>query len=158
MAKGKQAKDMAEAAASSARPTPVTSSRKTSRKMAPTSNISKAASSFKAVTSNNDQKQSERRSKKANDKADPHKDKVKKIPVPGDRIMVKMIGKQREPVRVMEVVDKVSFALVSYKDWQKHFDEYKPMTSVSFWHGYPLPPSGCSLVFFFFFLRILCVF
>ena len=49
----------------------------------------------------------------------------------GDTIVIKMIGRQRQRVHVMEVVRGISFVLVSYDQYQQHFDEYQPMSRVS---------------------------
>ena len=47
-------------------------------------------------------------------------------------MVIKMIGKQRQRVRVMEIVDETPFVLVSYDEFENYFDEHQPMARVSF--------------------------
>ena len=53
-------------------------------------------------------------------------------PSSGDLISIKLIGRQRKTVTVMEKVEGVQFVLVTYAQWQDHFNEYQPLGRVSF--------------------------
>ena len=53
-------------------------------------------------------------------------------PSSGDLINIKLIGRQRKTVTVMEKVEGVQFVLVTYAQWQDHFNEYQPLGRVSF--------------------------
>ena len=60
------------------------------------------------------------------------KDKKEDVePECGDTIVIKLIGKQRRRVKVMEVVRNVPFALVTYDDYEQHYDEHQPLSRVS---------------------------
>ena len=65
----------------------------------------------------------------------------------GDRVQIKMIGRQRRVVTVMEKVENVHFVFVSYKEWnQKHFNEYQPLSRIVVKKGNVISPGDACQV------------